>query len=71
MPKTELELTVTVKITSLMMESMLNVYNVLIDVHNVLIVTLAKLVRVTDYFQLKITVIVLKDGMKFVVIKMV
>lgn len=57
-PKTELESTVTVKITSMMMESMLNVYNVLTDVHNVLIVLLAKLVKVTEFFQLKITVIV-------------
>jgi hypothetical protein len=70
-PKTELEMTVTVKITSMMMVSMLNVYNVLIDVQNVLIVSIVKLVKVTEYYPVQTLVIVQQDGMKFVVLKMV
>lgn len=70
-PKTEPEKTATVKITSLIMVSMLNVSNVLTDVHNVLTAILAKLVLAIEYLTAKMNVIVQQDGMKFVVIKMV
>lgn len=69
-PKIELEILVTAKITSLIMVLMLNVNHVPTDVHNVLTVPIVKLVMVIEYLTPNL-VTVHQDGMKFVVIKMV